>query len=138
MVSLTPYFPEGLWYDFYTKASFESKGQRFNISAPLDTIPVFIRGGYIIPQQSPLQTTTQSRKSKLQLLAASDSSEQGCGQLYWDDGDSLSKTSKTKSNNLATEYYKMTSFYVILKFYLATIISNSVRDVICRSCDVET
>lgn len=86
-----PYLPAGIWYDYYTKTAIKSTGEKFNISAPLDTIPIFLRGGYIIPQQSSAPTTAQSRLSKIQLLVVSDLFEQACGQLYWDDGDSLSK-----------------------------------------------
>lgn len=68
----------------------ESKGDRFNLSAPIDTIPLLIRGGYIIPQQAPESTTTKSRKNKLELLVAQDDAGHAQGELYWDDGDSLS------------------------------------------------
>lgn len=90
-IFVNPYLPRGLWYDFYTKTLIDSKGERFNFSAPLDTIPVLIRGGYIIPMQAPELTTTQSRKNKLELMVAPDETGQAQGQLFWDDGDSLSK-----------------------------------------------
>lgn len=88
---VNPYLPKGLWYDYYTKSVIQSGGQNYNLSAPLDTIPVLIRGGYILPLQSPLNTTTESRKSKIQLLIATNEPGQASGDLYWDDGDSLSK-----------------------------------------------
>ncbi|KAK5642360.1 hypothetical protein RI129_008527 [Pyrocoelia pectoralis] len=94
--AIYPYFPSGIWYDYYSKMALESKGEYFNISAPLDTIPVFIRGGYIIPQQSAMLTTTQSRLTKIQLLGASDLAEQASGQLYWDDGDSLNSVEERR------------------------------------------
>ncbi|KAL3284606.1 hypothetical protein HHI36_018760 [Cryptolaemus montrouzieri] len=87
--TVTGYLPKGIWYNFYTRASTLSKGEYFNISAPLDTIPLFVRGGYIIPQQSALQTTTASRQTPLQLLVALDEEGSASGKLYWDDGDSL-------------------------------------------------
>lgn len=86
------YLPAGIWYDYYnTDATIRSSGARYNLSAPLDTIPVLVRGGFILPQQSPNQTTTEARKSKVELLVASDENGKAQGQLYWDDGDSLSK-----------------------------------------------
>ncbi|KAF5269885.1 hypothetical protein FQR65_LT05683 [Abscondita terminalis] len=94
--SVYAYFPAGVWYDYYSKMPLESKGTFYNISAPLDTIPVYLRGGYIIPQQSPLLTTTKSRSSKIQILAASDLLETGSGQLYWDDGDSLNSVEEMR------------------------------------------
>ncbi|KAJ8950170.1 hypothetical protein NQ314_008023 [Rhamnusium bicolor] len=87
--NVNAYIPAGIWYDFYTKSGIHSIGQQFNLSAPLDTIPLLVRGGYILPQQTPKQTTTESRKTKIQLLVASDQKGAANGQLYWDDGDSL-------------------------------------------------
>lgn len=89
-LTVNPYLPEGIWYDYYTKSSVESKGARFNFLAPLDTIPLLIRGGIIIPQQTPKLTTTESRKTKIELLVASDQTGGASGELYWDDGDTLS------------------------------------------------
>ncbi|KAJ8974175.1 hypothetical protein NQ317_004852 [Molorchus minor] len=88
-MSITAYLPAGIWYDFYSKTGIRSGGSNFTIAAPLDTIPLLIRGGYVIPQQTPKQTTTESRKGKIKLLAASDENGLASGQLYWDDGDSL-------------------------------------------------
>lgn len=90
-VYVEAYLPEGMWYDFYSKSPIVSKGEVFNISAPLDTIPLFIRGGYIIAQQPPKQTTFESRKGLINLTVATDSKGTAKGELYWDDGDSLSK-----------------------------------------------
>lgn len=89
-VMVTPYVPIGVWYDYYTKDYFQSKGARFNLSAPLDTIPILIRGGIIIPQQGNNLTTVASRKNKIELLVAPDTAGDALGKLYWDDGDTLS------------------------------------------------
>ncbi|CAH0546035.1 unnamed protein product [Brassicogethes aeneus] len=93
------YFPRGIWYNYHTNSSIKSDGQHVNISAPLDTIPLFIRGGYIIPMQTPKQTTTESRKTLINLLVASDSTGMAQGELYWDDGDTLN-TYKEKRYSL--------------------------------------
>ena len=90
--AVTAYLPKGLWYDYYTKSPIISKGESVNLSAPLDTIPLLIRGGYILPQQAPEQTTTKTRLNKIEILAAADEQLNAYGQLYWDDGDSLSKS----------------------------------------------
>ncbi|KAF7273588.1 lysosomal alpha-glucosidase-like [Rhynchophorus ferrugineus] len=88
-ISVLAYIPEGVWYEYYNKYYFESKGEYLNISAPLDTIPVLVREGYILPQQEAKQTTTASRKTKLRLLVAPDVNGNASGELFWDDGDSL-------------------------------------------------
>jgi alpha-glucosidase (family GH31 glycosyl hydrolase) len=61
--------------------------------APTDKhIPVFVRGGHVIPRQKPDNTVPATRKNEWQLLVAlRQSSEKNPntaeGELYWDDGD---------------------------------------------------
>ncbi|XP_023025858.2 lysosomal alpha-glucosidase [Leptinotarsa decemlineata] len=102
--SVQAYVPKGVWYDFYTKWPTTSEGENFTLSAPLDTIPLLIRGGYILPQQNPNQTTTESRKSKIELFVACDQEGKAFGELFWDDGDSL--------NTYELGQYYLTSFEV--------------------------
>lgn len=45
----------------------------------------------MLPQQEPGMTSTATRKSLIQLLAAADHKGEANGQLYWDDGESLSE-----------------------------------------------
>jgi len=56
---VSAYLPDALWYDFYTLASIPARGTHHTLSAPLDTIPLLIRGGSIIPTQTPNTTTTE-------------------------------------------------------------------------------
>ncbi|XP_012274416.1 lysosomal alpha-glucosidase [Orussus abietinus] len=88
-LAVRAYLPRGIWYDFHTKMSQPSIGEYFTIGAPVDTIPLFIRGGSILPAQEPGLTTTASRRNKFQLIVALDESGMAKGELYWDDGDSL-------------------------------------------------
>lgn len=46
------YLPIGQWYDFYTGAAYTG-GQTVTIAAPLDTIPVFVKGGAVLPLAQP-------------------------------------------------------------------------------------
>ena len=50
------YLPEGEWYRFSTDEYFEGE-QIVNVSAPLNDLPVFVKGGAIIPMQSLIQST---------------------------------------------------------------------------------
>jgi alpha 1,3-glucosidase len=76
------------WFDFYSlKAEAPSDSSPKDVAAPLDTIPVFIRGGSIIPRKMRLR-----RSSKLMfhdpftLVIAPDSATgEANGQLYMDD-----------------------------------------------------
>lgn len=52
------YLPNDLWYDYYSKKCIQSNGSIFTVEAPSDTIPLKIRGGYILPIQDPATTTT--------------------------------------------------------------------------------
>ncbi len=78
------YLPRGNWYDFWT-------GKRYagpcaiEVDAPLGTIPVFVRGGSIIPMGPPAQHTTTELPDELTLLVHTEATASGA--LYEDDGD---------------------------------------------------
>ncbi|MCR5179403.1 MAG: glycoside hydrolase family 31 protein [Lachnospiraceae bacterium] len=53
------YFPAGCdWYDLFTGEKYEGKSTAF-ISADLDTIPVFVKSGSIIPMCEPAMSTEE-------------------------------------------------------------------------------
>lgn len=84
------------WYDFYTMAPVDltqSANSVLTIAAPLDTIPVFLRGGSIIPKKMRLR-----RSSKLMFFDPytlvispdrSSSTHRSTGMLYLDDETTL-------------------------------------------------
>lgn len=79
-----------IWYDWYTQAAFEAQaGVNTTIDAPLGHIPVFVRGGSILPQQEPKLTTAESRNSSWSLLCALSTEGSATGMVYVDDGESL-------------------------------------------------
>ena len=78
------YLPEGCgWYDFYTGKKYEG-GAEITADAPLDTIPVFVKAGSIIPMRaSALSTEEQNDEIKFRVF-----SEAGAKYEYYeDDGD---------------------------------------------------
>ncbi|XP_033209375.1 lysosomal alpha-glucosidase-like isoform X2 [Belonocnema kinseyi] len=83
------YIPRGKWYNFHTKEPIISCGKNMTLTAPIDTIPLLIRGGFILPMQKADLTTTASRKNHFELLIALNEENRAEGELYWDDGDSL-------------------------------------------------
>ncbi|XP_045464436.1 lysosomal alpha-glucosidase-like [Harmonia axyridis] len=91
--SISVYLPKGRWYNFYNRTLLESVGESFNISTDRDTIPLFLRGGLIVPMQSPAATTEEVRKSDIKLLVALDENGKAKGNMYWDDGLSLDVSS---------------------------------------------
>lgn len=80
-----------MWYNFYSLDYTYSIGRVFTVDAPLDTIPLFIRGGCILPAQEVSDTTESSRKKPFHLVVVLDDRDTAKGELYWDDGDSLGK-----------------------------------------------
>ncbi|NXP99766.1 MGA protein, partial [Vidua macroura] len=92
--SVSVYFPEAQWFDYYTVLPSAWKKTYVTVSAPLEKIPLYIRGGYILPQQAPATTTTESRLNPFGLIIALDEQGQASGSLFWDDGDSIDTIEK--------------------------------------------
>ncbi|NXK54571.1 MGA protein, partial [Chauna torquata] len=90
-VEVNAYLPSARWYDYHTDEYIGFRGQFRNLSSPLEHINLHIRGGYILAQQSPANTTAYSRKNPLALLVALNDSQLAEGRLYWDDGVSIGK-----------------------------------------------
>ncbi|XP_061182189.1 maltase-glucoamylase-like [Saccostrea echinata] len=88
--TITYYLPDGKWYDYYSGNPTQSTGRNFTQNIQLDSkILLNVRGGSIIPQQTPSTTTTESRKNPLTLLVALDEEGRTRGSLFWDDGVSI-------------------------------------------------
>jgi alpha-glucosidase len=80
-----------LWYDWYTLEAVQAgSGENKTLEAPLEHQPIHIRGGSIIPMQAAQNTTATSRASPWSLLVALDKDGFACGDLYLDDGVSIS------------------------------------------------
>ncbi len=77
------YLPEGtLWYDYWTGASYWG-GQTIEAAAPIDTLPLFVRAGSIIPMgEDILHADEKQTQIELQVYAGAD----GAFDLYRDDG----------------------------------------------------
>ena len=78
------------YYDWYNQSAITSApGQNITIDAPLGHLPLYIRGGYILPTQEPAYTTRDARKNPWGLIAALSLEGSASGQLYVDDGESI-------------------------------------------------
>ncbi|KAK3797400.1 hypothetical protein RRG08_055598 [Elysia crispata] len=82
------FLPKDTWYDFHSGAPFIGQGRKVNLSAPLDTINVHIRGGAILPLLPSTVRTDIARQQKFILVVAPSPTGSTAGQLYWDDGES--------------------------------------------------
>ncbi|KUI70834.1 Alpha-glucosidase [Cytospora mali] len=86
-----------VWYDWYdqTAVTGVARGQNVTIDAPLGHIPVYVRGGNVVPTQQPGRTTEASRQNPWGLLVALDVQGAAQGVLYLDDGESLVQNATT-------------------------------------------
>ncbi len=96
------YLPAGAdWYNYWTKERFKG-GETISAAAPIDTIPLFVRAGSIIPMGAPIESTQQKQAiAKVLVYPGADASftlfsddgttyayEKGAGsitRLHWDD-----------------------------------------------------
>jgi alpha-D-xyloside xylohydrolase len=77
------YLPAGTdWYNFWTNERVHG-GQTITVAAPIDTIPLFVRAGSILPLGEPVESTNEKQAiAKLRVYPGAD----GNALLYQDDG----------------------------------------------------
>ncbi len=77
------YLPAGAdWYNFWTNERLHG-GQRLTVAAPIDTIPVFVRAGSILPLGTAVESTADPQKiAEVRVYPGAD----GRFTLYDDDG----------------------------------------------------
>ena len=87
------YFPGGRWFNWYNQSVVTEKGGiKQSLPTPVDHIQIHVHGGHIIPMQEPAMTTAASRNNPFSLLVALDSTGSASGDMYLDDGESLTAT----------------------------------------------
>jgi len=79
----TVYLPAGCdWYNYWTNERLHG-GQTIVVDAPIDTLPLFVRAGSIVPLGSEVESTEQRQTiASLRVYPGSD----GSFSLYDDDG----------------------------------------------------
>ncbi|XP_034556178.1 maltase-glucoamylase, intestinal [Notolabrus celidotus] len=82
------YIPDAVWYDYESMQRVTSRKKWVDMNLPADKLGLHIRGGAILPTQTPDVTTTYSRRNPMGLIVALDDKDQAAGELFWDDGDS--------------------------------------------------
>ena len=77
------YLPAGVdWYNYWTNERVRG-GQTIRVDAPIDTLPLFVRAGSILPLGEPIESTQQVQKvAKVRVYAGAS----GDFTLYQDDG----------------------------------------------------
>ncbi len=78
------YFPAGnKWYDFYSSKQIAG-GQKLDVEAPLDRIPLFVPAGTILPVGPVMQFTTEKKADDIEIRVYR--GKEGKFSLYEDEG----------------------------------------------------
>jgi len=80
--------PEGTWIHYWTDAAVEG-GRTVTVDAPLAQIPLFVKGGAIVPMRPVAPRTEAQPPDTLALAVYPDSGRAGLFSLYEDDGRTL-------------------------------------------------
>jgi alpha-glucosidase (family GH31 glycosyl hydrolase) len=91
------------WFDYYTGEEQTTLGN-ITVSASLDFIPLYLRGGAIISHQQSAMNTVASRKKPLYLIIALDQKQTASGDLFWDDGESIDTYERSIYNYFIFNY----------------------------------
>ena len=83
MTSRSVYLPAGTdWYNYWTNERVHG-GQTITVSAPIDTIPLFVRAGAILPLGTAVESTNDKQQiASVRVYRGAD----GNFDLYSDDG----------------------------------------------------
>ena len=80
------YLPQGRWFDFFTDEFVDGPADII-AHAPLETIPLYVRGGSIVPTESARQHTSERGDGVLTLDIYPDAEGCATGFLYADEGE---------------------------------------------------
>ncbi|KAI5461534.1 glycosyl hydrolases family 31-domain-containing protein [Mariannaea sp. PMI_226] len=86
------WIPDGeVYYDYFTYDTQKTqKGKHLTVQAPLDRIPMLMRGGHIIPRRDiPRRSSAMMRFDDYTLVVSVSKAGTAGGDLYIDDGDSF-------------------------------------------------
>ncbi|HYO90713.1 MAG TPA: TIM-barrel domain-containing protein, partial [Pyrinomonadaceae bacterium] len=81
------YLPEGVWFDYWTGRKYAGPNM-IRMDAPLETVPMFVRGGAIIPMGPEMNYIGEKPSDPLTFEIYADDKGQAATVLYEDDGNS--------------------------------------------------
>jgi alpha-glucosidase len=79
------YLPKGTWYDYWTNKKYEG-GTMIAAAAPLETVPMFVRGGAIIPTGPEMNYVGEKPVDPISFSIYPDEKGSASVTLYEDDG----------------------------------------------------
>lgn len=78
------------YYDYFDYTIYQGSGKKHTIPAPLEKIPLLMRGGHIIPRKDrPRRSSSLMKWDPYTLLIVLDENGQAEGSLYVDDGETF-------------------------------------------------
>ncbi|MFA6435398.1 MAG: glycoside hydrolase family 31 protein [Elusimicrobiales bacterium] len=81
------YLPDGLWYDYWTGKQYNG-GRTITVDAPLETVPLFVRGGAVIPMWPEMNYIGEKPADPVTFAIRPDKNGSASTVLYEDDGGS--------------------------------------------------
>ena len=79
------YLPKGTWYDYWTSKTFRGN-QTITVDAPLETVPIFVRAGAIIPTAPSMNYVGEKPSDPITFSIYPDIEGTASTTLYEDDG----------------------------------------------------
>ena len=105
------YLPQGKWINYWTKEVYQGK-KYIIVDAPLDTMPIFIKAGSIIPLNEKLNYIGEKEIETLELnVFLNENNTLGSYQLYDDDG--ISYDYQNEIYNITEFNYQYTDNQII-------------------------
>lgn len=102
--AISTYLPKGYWFNFWNDEVVLG-GEQISVAVDINTIPVFVRAGSIIPFAQPMKTTAAFNNETIDLHYYHHASvNRASGQWFDDDGQSAS--------SIANEQYRLFDFAV--------------------------
>ncbi len=88
LTSRLVYLPKGIWYDFWTNKKYHGGGM-IRVDAQLETVPMFVRGGAVIPMGPEMRYVGERPFDPITFAIYPDENGFAAATLYEDDGNSL-------------------------------------------------
>ena len=79
------YLPKGMWYDYWTNKKYEG-GKMISVDGPLETVPMFVRAGAIIPTWPEMKYVGEKPADPITFNIYPDNNGSAAATLYEDDG----------------------------------------------------
>src|SRR5712671_1012081 len=85
LTSRLVFLPKGIWYDYWTNKKYEG-GSMMRVDAPLETVPMFVRGGAIVPLGPEMNYVGEKPVDPSTVASYPDDRGAASTTLYEDDG----------------------------------------------------